>query len=211
MVLPILTIPNPILRQTSQPIEKLDKKVLEFITNLEETLLKKKNPPGVGLSAPQVGKNWRIFSTLLPEEDVADRDDLSEKRQQAPFLIKTYLNPTVISASKKLILGNEKSLNPKPKTQDPILEGCLSIPKIYGSVYRHQWVKLRFTPVTKLLSNSVTQSLPEKTVVFSGFTARVIQHELDHLDGILFIDRSIKQRLPLYEEKNGKLVEIKLS
>ena len=88
--------------------------------------------------------------------------------------------------------------------KEPYLEGCLSIPKIYGPVLRHQSIKIKFSIINYQLS------ITEKTSVFSGFPARVIQHELDHLDGILFTDRSIQQELPIYEEQRGKLVEIKL-
>lgn len=185
MVLPILTVPSQILRTKSQPIAKVDKKVLEFIANLEETLLKKKNPQGVGLSAPQIGKNWRIFSTLLPKDKP---------------VIQTFINPVIVKVSKKLILGNEKH-KLRATSHEPILEGCLSIPGIYGPVYRHEWIKLKW-----LVASG--QWLVAK---FSGFTARVMQHELDHLDGILFTDRAIAQKLPLYEDKNGKMLEISLS
>ncbi len=215
MSLPIITIPSPILRRKSHPVDPLDPKIRQFITSLEETLTQKKNPPGVGLSAPQIGKNWRIFATFLPEQSVADRSDLKGKKST----LKTYINPQIVSASKKLTLG--------PHKKEPILEGCLSIPGIYGPVLRHEWIKLRFVPGN--LGNSGNQvngkrkstqppqlpqlpnPLPEKTQVFSGFTARVIQHELDHLDGILFTDRSLQQKQPLYEEKDGKFIQIDLN
>lgn len=189
MTLPILTIPHPILRRKSTAVAKVDKKTLEFIQNLEETLVKKKNPPGVGLSAPQVGKNWRIFSTYLPKANLSDRTDLKGKH----LLLTTFINPVILSASAKLTLG--------PNKKEPILEGCLSIPKIYGPVFRHQSLRLKWLSPTG-------QSL---TATFSGFTARVIQHELDHLDGILFTDRAMKDKLPLFESKNDKLVPISLS
>ncbi len=227
MRLPIITVPHPTLRQVSQPIKQVDKKVTEFIQNLEETLLKKTNPKGVGLSAPQVDKLWRVFVTLLPEENVDNREDLQGQTLQ----VRTYINPRIVSTSKKMTLGNEPLNRPtdnrqlKTENREPILEGCLSIPKIYGPVLRHQWIKLRFiqvnqTPDNQIISkinksnqliNRLTSQLPEKTQVFSGFTARVIQHELDHLDGILFTDRALKQGLPLYEERQGKLIEVKLA
>jgi len=181
MRLPIITIPHPTLRKKSKPVTQVDKKVLEFIANLEETLQKKTNPQGVGLSAPQVDKLWRIFTTFLPRENP---------------VIHTFINPVVVDVSKKLTLG--------PNEKEPYLEGCLSIPKIYGPVLRHQSIKIKFSIINYQLS------ITEKTSVFSGFPARVIQHELDHLDGILFTDRSIQQELPIYEEQRGKLVEIKL-
>lgn len=226
MQLSILTVPNPILRQKSRQVlrsaatsdrrsralitlsvvevQSRDKKVLEFIKNLEETLLKKKNPPGVGLSAPQVGKSWRIFSTLLPKDKP---------------VLQTYINPTIVSASKKLTLGNEKlkAISYKLKAdREPILEGCLSIPGIYGPVYRHEWVKLEYQLLNAKSSKQNALSvkpyaLSKKVSTFSGFPARVLQHELDHLDGILFTDRALQQKLPLYEDRRGKLTEIQLA
>ena len=95
------------------------------------------------------------------------------------------------TVSKKLTLG--------PNPQKPILEGCLSIPRIYGPVYRHQWVKLKYKYTSGVY-------LVKTTVVkFTHFEARVVQHELDHLNGILFPDRSLKDNLPLYQEINDKL------
>ena len=58
----IILIPHPTLREKSKIVEKVDKKLKKFISNLEETLLRKKNPQGVGLAAPQVNKLWRVFA-----------------------------------------------------------------------------------------------------------------------------------------------------
>ena len=192
MKLKIITTPNPILKRKSKKITKIDKKVIKFIKNLEDTLLKKKDPPGIGLSAPQVGKNWSVFSVQLPQENISGRKDLKDHQ----LILKTYLNPQIITASKKLTLSGTKA--------KPFLEGCLSIPLIYAPVYRHEWIKLKYSTINDL------RSTIQKTEKFSGFKARVIQHELDHLDGILFTDRSIKQKLPLYKEEQEKLVKINL-
>ena len=179
MPLPILTIPSPILRRKSVAVKAVDKKILKFIANLEETLVQKKRPKGVGLSAPQVGKLWRIFLTYLP-------------KGKNPA-IQVFINPQIIAVAKKLTLG------PNPKK--PILEGCLSIPGIYGPVWRHQWLKLQWLEPSG-------QTLVAK---FSAFPARVIQHELDPLDGILFTDRAVTDKLPLYQEKADQLVPISLA
>ncbi|OGY15590.1 MAG: peptide deformylase [Candidatus Chisholmbacteria bacterium RIFCSPHIGHO2_01_FULL_48_12] len=180
-MLPILQVPNPILRQKSTAVVKIDKKVLQFINRLKQTLIHQDHPKGVGLSAIQVGQPWRIFLTYLPSP---------QNRT-----IQVFINPEIVSVSKKLTLG--------PNPQKPILEGCLSIPRIYGPVYRHQWVKLKY----KYTSGVYLDSPKVKTVVvkFTAFPARVIQHELDHLNGILFPDRSLKDNLPLYQEINDKL------
>ena len=179
----IIEVPNPILKQVSEPIKEIDKKILTFIQELEQTLINKKNPEGVGLSAPQIGKNIRIFTTWL---------DKGNGRE-----IKTYINPVITKASAKLTLG--------PNPEKPYMEGCLSIPNIYGPVWRHQFLTLQYLTI-----NKDTNALETQTSKFASFPARVIQHEFDHLEGILFTDRSLEQSLPLYQEKNGDLVEIPL-
>jgi len=166
--LKIITIPNPLLRQISKPVSKIDPKILKFIKTLENTLSKTSNPPGVGLSAIQTATPLQIFCTLLPNQP-----------------LKTYINPQIISKSIRMTLGG-------PKT-NPFLEGCLSIPTIYGAIKRHKWIKLKW-----LDKNNQTH-----TQKFSDFPARVIQHELDHLNGILFTDHFLKNNLPLFE-KNSK-------
>ena len=177
-MLPILTVPNPILRHKSKPVTHIDKKVLDFIDQLQETLVKQDHPKGVGLSAVQIGKLWRIFATFIPPQPT----------------LKIYLNPEIVTTSKQLTLGPDKD--------KPILEGCLSIPKLYGPVYRHKWVKLAWqTPK----GNSQTAKFQD------DFQARVIEHELDHLNGILFTDRAIKDNLPLYQEESDQLQPITLA
>ena len=193
-MLKILTVPNPTLRKKSKPVKVFDKKLGKFIGELNDALVNKQDPPGVGLSAIQVGKPWRIFSTFLPKDSNEDRPKSSKR-----FLLTTFVNPTIVANSKKLTLG------PKPK--DPILEGCLSIPGIYGPVKRHEWVKLKWQ-IADLPAQAGGKWHTDK---FSGFTARVIQHEMNHLDGILFPDLTLKQKLPLYEERKGKLQRIELT
>jgi len=177
----ILTIPHPALTTVSKPISVFDTKLTRFISDLESTLKNKKNPEGVGLSAPQVGKNIRLFSTYL---------ETDSGRQ-----LKSYLNPKITKTSSKLTLG------PDPKK--PYLEGCLSIPDIYGAVWRHFWVELEYQTLTD-------QKPQTHRLKFKGFEARVIQHEYDHLEGILFTQRSINDNLPLYKEVGQQLVEIEL-
>lgn len=109
--------------------------------------------------------------------------------------LKSYINPAIINRSERLELGQEG--------EDPYYEGCLSIPGVYGPVPRHQWVDLRFQEIDG-------ESLVTKEQRFTDFAARVVQHELDHLDGILFIDYSLKLNLPLFKEnkKTKKFEEI---
>ncbi len=179
----IVTVPNKVLKKPSIPVEKVDKKLINFIAELESTLINKKNPEGVGLSAPQVGFGIRIFSTLLKTD--------GQKQ------IKTYINPLIKNPSQKMTLG------PDPK--EPFLEGCLSIPNVFGAVNRHHSLTLEYQTI-----NPKTMEFQTQSKRFESFPARVVQHEFDHLEGILFTKRTLEQGFPLYTEQNGKLVEIDL-
>lgn len=178
----IITAPHPALRKEADLITVVDKKLHLFIRDLQTTLQNKKNPQGVGLAAPQVDKNWAVFTTML--------DNNQGKLQQ-----RIFINPIVTDASDTVILG--------PNEDDATLEGCLSMPGIYGPVYRHVWTEFTFQTIED-------SQLVEKREVFKDFAARVMQHELDHLHGILFTDRSQEDELPVYREhpKTKKLEEI---
>lgn len=187
----IVTVPHPALREHAQPITTVDKKLLKFVEELQQTLNKKKNPPGVGLAAPQVAANMRIFTTKLApfteEDDYNPRDlNLAE--------IRYYINPQVIDHSSELVLGVDE--------EEPDLEGCLSIPGIYGPVPRWEWIEVEYQQVQE-------QELITHRERFADFYARVVQHEIDHLDGILFTDYLKKYDLPVYQtDRRDNLVEI---
>ena len=173
----IITVPNPILTQKSKPVTNFDLKLKNFCQNLIKTLLSAKNPSGIGLAAPQVGKNWRIFTIALPG-----------KKPQI------FINPKITYHSKEKKYFQLRNNNHR----EPFLEGCLSIPKIYGTVKR--WPKIK----------AVWQNEKEEKqqAAFSNLKAIVFQHEYDHLNGILFTQRVIKQKGQLTEEKNGEIEKI---
>ena len=174
----IITVPNPTLRSVATPVTSIDKKLIQFLKEMEATLLDTHNPKGVGLAAPQVDKLKRIFSLNLVEDN---RD------------LRSIINPVIIDHSMEITLG--------PDPEDPYLEGCLSIPGIYGPVPRWLTVQLQY----EVIENG---ELVRKEEEFEDYAARVVQHELDHLDGVLFTDYSLKLDLPLFKEKNrGKKME----
>lgn len=171
----IITIPHPTLRQKAKAVTTVDKKLKKFIAELEHTLDKTRNPKGVGLAATQVDDLHQVFATHFDKK------------------LRSFINPIITSASKDLVLG--------PQGKEPYLEGCLSIPSIYGPVYRHEWVELAFDTIEN-------DELVTHTEKFEDFNARVIQHELDHLNGVLFIDYTIRLGLDLYQEnKDTKKLE----
>lgn len=173
MIKKVVQAGDPILRKVSKPIGKIDKKILLLISDLKETLLEHKNPEGVGLAAPQIGKNLRIF---------AMRDGK---------ILKIVINPEIISVSKVKTI-------PKKNNKDEILEGCLSIPHYYGPLRRGEEIKIKYL-------NEEGKSVTE---TFKNFPAQIVQHEIDHLNGFLFVDRLLEQKQPLYQITGDEIEEV---
>lgn len=175
----IITIPHPSLRETAEKVTDFAGNLREFLEDFQNTLTKTENPRGVGLAAPQVNTLLRIFATQI-EEDARTQPQI-------------FINPTIVAHSKKHTFG--------PDPENPRLEGCLSMPLLYGPVPRWEWVEVEF-------QTFVGDKLAEKKERFDGFHARVVQHEIDHLDGILFTDYALQYDLPVYRETKKELVEI---
>lgn len=142
-----------------------------------EILKKTTDPKGVGLAATQVGLDKRIF-ILLSEEQV-----------------QVFVNPEIVSASKKMLSTIYK------KKKDRWLEGCLSIPRLWGFVDRHYSIALKYQEAGTL--KTVTRD-------FSDVEAAYIQHEVDHLDGILFTDRIRQQNGQILRQTEEGLTPISL-
>lgn len=182
----IISVPHPSLRQEAKPVKRVDQKLTRLVTALGDTLAKKKNPPGVGLAAPQVDRLWRVIATYLPP---------SGSDQEAP-VIQVYINPEIVKHCRR-------SLTFGPDPEQPILEGCLSIPNLYGPVPRYRWVDVEY----QVLSGDQLVNHKQR---FAEFAGRVIQHEIDHLNGILFTDYLLKYDLPAYQgaSRTEKLTEL---
>ncbi len=145
-LLPILTKPSPILREISEEVKEDEiksPKIKELFLDMKKTMREKN---GVGLAAPQIGINKRIFVVKAKKDSIF------------------FINPIVTKKS-------------WAKATDE--EGCLSIPGVYGKVKRHKKINCTFTDIDG----------KKRKIQATDFLARVIQHELDHLDGILFIDK----------------------
>ena len=176
-MLKIVHAPNPILFQKTKEVKKIDKKIKKLIEEMKETLLAQNDPPGVGLAANQVGVDLSLF--------------IIKPTKKSP--ISVFINP-------KILKVEEENKGKKRKEKAIKLEGCLSVPKIWGNVKRPTKVLLEY--------QTDDESFAKKRKWFSGFEAVIIQHEVDHLNGSLFTQRAIAQNQPLYEEKEGKLVRI---
>jgi peptide deformylase len=162
MILPILEYGDPILRAKGRPIENIEDRIRELATNMIETM---HAANGVGLAAQQVGEALQL--TVLDVSLVADR----------PSTLKVDGKEVDPKAGMPLVL-----INPEIELQGATetgVEGCLSFPEITGDIERATSVIVR------------AQTLEDSTIEIeaTGFLARAIQHEGDHLNGILFIDR----------------------
>lgn len=180
----IVTTPNPILVKHADPVKKFDKKLHEIAGKMAETLIATDDPKGVGLAAPQVGLSLRIFQ-MKPTDKAS---------------VATIINPVIEGMSQETKVphfsNSAKVESKKPKkTRGRLLEGCLSIPDIWGNVTRHKEVTVSF--------QDVAGKHYKKT--FKGFKAVIVQHELDHLNGILFTKHVLEQGEKLYKSsKNAK-------
>ncbi|HEX7042831.1 MAG TPA: peptide deformylase [Patescibacteria group bacterium] len=175
MILPVVQAPSEVLSQKAKHIEKLDESILKFIEDMKETLVAQKDPEGIGLAAPQVGKSLQIF-VVKPDAE-------------APFDI--YINPSLeIMPEKK----KKKKDEAQAKKERQKLEGCLSLKIIWGTVKRASKVHLKW----------MDEKGEHHDAYFSGFYATILQHEYDHLQGILFPRRVLEQKGELYKSRKDK-------
>ncbi|WP_062059549.1 peptide deformylase [Aquimarina longa] len=176
MILPIVAYGDPVLKKKGKEIEKEYPKLAELLENMFETMY---NAHGVGLAAPQIGLPIRLF--IIDASPFSEDEELSEEEaNQLKDFKKVFINATIIEET-----GEEWAF----------AEGCLSIPEIREDVFRNEFVKIKY----------FDENFVEHTEVYNGLAARVIQHEYDHIEGILFTDKlsSLKKRLI-----KGKLANI---
>lgn len=169
MILPVVAYGHPVLRKMCDDINKDYPELNKLIDDMWETMY---YSGGVGLAAPQINKPIRLFviDTIQMVENFDEEDHRLYPNEQP--IKKVFINAQIEEES-----GEEWAYN----------EGCLSIPKIREDVYRQPKVKLWY----------LDEHFAEHVEDFEGITARVIQHEYDHIDGKLFIDymKPIKKRL----------------
>ncbi len=168
MVLPIVAYGDPVLRKVGKEIEKDFPKLDELIENMWETMY---NASGVGLAAPQIGLPLRLF--IVDATPFAEDDDLTDAEQQT------------IEGFKKVFINAK--IEEETGTDWAFNEGCLSIPDIREDVSRKDTITITYCD----------EDFKEHTETYDGVLARVIQHEYDHIEGILFTDKlsSLKKRL----------------
>lgn len=184
----IITAPHPTLRRVANRVEKFDKRLVKFVERLKKQLMLEKDPEGVGLAAPQVDKSWQIF-VLRHIGQNQMKNDQDNKQEQ----LTAFINPVIINHSQKKTLI----------TESEHFEGCLSVPKVYGPIPRWNWVEVEYQTLNE------SGQVEEKKEKYQGFLARVIQHEYDHLHGILFTDYLLEKDLPAYIIEKNQWIELK--
>lgn len=169
MILPVVAYGHPVLRKVCDDIDPDYPGLEKLLADMWETLY---NSNGVGLAAPQINKPIRLFlvDTIQIVEDFEEEDH--KKYPNEKPIKQVFINAHIIEET-----GDKWAYN----------EGCLSIPKIREDIQRHQKVHIRY----------MDENFVEHEGHFHGITARVIQHEYDHIEGKLFIDylSSLKKRL----------------
>lgn len=168
MILPIVAYGDPVLRKVGKDIDKEYPDLSTLLENMWETMYKAE---GVGLAAPQIGRDIRLF--IVDTAPFAQDEDLDE--DERIFLAnykKVFINATILKEEGKVWAFNE---------------GCLSIPNIREEVSRNEKVTIEY----------LDENFEEHTEVLNGLVARVVQHEYDHIEGVMFTDKlsSLKKRL----------------
>ena len=168
MILPIVAYGDPVLKKLAKEITSEYPNIDALIDNMWDTMY---HAHGVGLAAPQIGLPIRLF--VIDASPFADDEDLTKEEQDALKDFKgVFINAKITEET-----GEEWSFN----------EGCLSIPDVREDVIRKPKITITYQD----------ESFKTHTKTFDGLVARVIQHEYDHIEGILFTDKlsSLKKRL----------------
>jgi peptide deformylase len=178
MILPIVGYGDPVLRKLCEEVTKENSELTDILANMYETMY---NACGVGLAAPQVGLPIRVF--VVDTDPFSDSDDISPEEATAlKGFKKTFINAKMI-----LEEGEEWSFN----------EGCLSIPDVREDVFRHEKITIEY----------YDEDFNKKIESYDGIIARVIQHEYDHIEGILFTDKISTFKKQLIKKKLQNIME----
>lgn len=168
MILPIVAYGDPVLRKKATVISEDFPKLDALIENMFDTMY---GARGIGLAAPQIGLSIRLFIVdATPFEE--DEDFTEEEREVCANFKKVFINAKIVEEE-----GDEWVFN----------EGCLSIPNINEDIFRKPTITITYHD----------ENFDEKTETYGGIVARIIQHEYDHIEGVLFTDKLsvLKKRL----------------
>lgn len=169
-LLEILTYPDPILKQVSEPVEEINSDVTALIQDLLETMYE---APGIGLAAPQVGQLKRVV--------VLDLDYRSGEERKPIVLV----NPEIVFSEGEILFE----------------EACLSVPEYSAEVKRSEKVKVK----------GLNEKGEDVEIEGEGLLSVALQHEIDHLDGILFVDRLGLVKRDIFKRKFKKSMKNKVA
>ena len=158
--LPIVHIPDPVLRRVSKPVERFDADLHRFLDDMLETMYA---APGIGLAAVQVGEPIRAITIDCAKRADDEPGEERQERKSGPGEPMFFLNPEIVRRSDE------------PNVYE---EGCLSIPDYYADVERPASVSVRYQD----------RDGTPREIEADGILATCLQHEIDHLDGVLFVD-----------------------
>lgn len=178
MILPIYGYGEAVLRKVCEDIPQDYSNLTETLSNMYETMY---NAYGVGLAAPQVGLAIRLF--VIDTTPFAESDEVSkEEAVQLKDFKQTFINAKIIKEEGEIWGFNE---------------GCLSIPDVREDVFRHDTITIEY----------FDENFVKKTETYNGLKARVIQHEYDHIEGILFTDHLSMLKKKLVGKKLQNIME----
>ena len=179
MILPIFAYGHPILRKKCKSIDENSEEIKSLISDMWETMY---NAEGVGLAAPQVGVNKKIFiidvnPLFQKDQEISDFEKLNSK--------KVFINPEITEMDGDYCYFNE---------------GCLSIPDIRAEIKRPNMIKVEF----------LDENFNHNSKIFKGLLARVILHENDHINGVLFTDKITNFKRKIIQNKLDRIKKGKI-
>ena len=177
MILPIVAYGDPILKMVAEEIPENSLELTQLIADMFETMYLAK---GVGLAAPQIGQSIRLF--IVDGAPFADEEgeEPDPKAVGIESFKKVFINPIIEEQSGEVWAFQE---------------GCLSIPKIRENVHRKETILVSYFDENWLFHEER----------FDGYAARIIQHEYDHLEGVLFIDKLAPLKKKLLAKRLGNI------
>lgn len=174
MILPIYLYGQPVLRKETKEIDKDYPNLKELIDNMFETMY---NAEGIGLAAPQVGLDIRMF--------IVDLEPLADDEPKYAGFKKVFINPRIIEEKGEMVKMNE---------------GCLSLPGLSEAVERESTIRIQY----------LDENFNAHDEEYTDFFARCIQHEYDHIEGVLFIDHISPIRKQLIKSKLNNMLKGKV-
>jgi len=181
MIYPIVAYGDPVLRKKGKDIDKDYPDLQQLIDDMYETMYQ---AGGVGLAAPQIGKSIRLF--VIDASGFVDEDEDEEDEEGLKDFKRVFINAEILEEA-----GEDWAFN----------EGCLSIPEVREDVDRAEEITIKY----------FDREFNEHTETFEGLKARVIQHEYDHIDGVLFTDYLSPLRKRIIKTRLGNISKGKVS